>query len=269
MFSYHPYCRQKTKAAVFILIILCTTIAYVGSPWAVENSFPFYPEEKMIFRVKWAFIPAGEAVLEVGPMEVMNSIRSYHFVLSTRTYEYFDLFYKVRDRIESYTNAEMTHSILYKKRHQGRSQSDVVVHFDWDRAQAQYSDFGKKIAPISLMPGAFDPLSVFFAFRLHDMKGDGEIQTPVTDGKKCIIGKAKIIKKEKIKVPTGTYDTYLVEPDLEHIKGVFKKSKNAKLKIWVTADHQRIPVRIKSKVRIGTFVAELISYERGRSLKDE
>jgi hypothetical protein len=52
-----------------------------------------------------------------------------------------------------------------------------------------------------------------------------------------------------------------VEPNLEHIGGVFKKSKDAKLKIWVTADSRRIPVKIKSKVAVGSFVGELMSVE--------
>jgi hypothetical protein len=39
---------------------------------------------------------------------------------------------------------------------------------------------------------------------------------------------------------------------------VFKKSKNAKIKLWVTADSRRIPIKIKSKVKIGSFTGELV-----------
>ena len=39
---------------------------------------------------------------------------------------------------------------------------------------------------------------------------------------------------------------------------VFKKSKKAKIQIWLTADDRRIPVRIKSKVVVGSFVADLV-----------
>jgi hypothetical protein len=53
----------------------------------------------------------------------------------------------------------------------------------------------------------------------------------------------------------------LVEPDLKHVGGVFKKSKNAKLRIWVTADARRIPVKIESEVIVGSFVGELVSAE--------
>jgi hypothetical protein len=60
-------------------------------------------------------------------------------------------------------------------------------------------------------------------------------------------------------VKSGTYDTYLIEPEIKHIGGVFEKSKNAKIKLWVTADKRKIPVKIKSKVVVGSFVGELVS----------
>jgi len=40
---------------------------------------------------------------------------------------------------------------------------------------------------------------------------------------------------------------------------VFEKSKNAKIQVWVTADKRRMPVKIKSKVVVGSFVGELVS----------
>jgi len=68
-----------------------------------------------------------------------------------------------------------------------------------------------------------------------------------------------VIKKEILKLTSGTYDTYLIEPEMTHVSGVFEKSKNAKIQVWVTADRRRMPVKIKSKVVVGSFVGELIS----------
>ena len=104
-------------------------------------------------------------------------------------------------------------------------------------------------------------MSVFYAFRFFDLKENNALEVPVTDGKKCVIGEAKVIRRETIKVESGTYDTYVVEPDLKHVGGVFKKSKNAKFRIWVTADARKIPVKIESEVIVGSFVGELISAE--------
>ena len=246
----------------FIVMAFMMILCFAENTKAVEKAFPFYPGEKLTFQVRWSFIPAGVVVIEVLPIETINGVKSYHFVMIAKTNPFIDLFCKVRDRIDAYTDIEMTHSILYKKQNEGKNKRNVVVNFNWEKREVLYSNFGKKRKPISILPGSFDPLSVFYAFRLHDLKENKETEIPVTDGKKCVLGKARVLKREKIKVASGTYDTYLVEPDLKHIGGVFKKSKGAKLEIWVTADTQRIPVKIKSKVIVGSFIAELTSAEK-------
>ena len=246
----------------FIIVAFVVIFGLAEDTLSGDKDFPFSPGEKLTFQAKWGLIPAGEAVLQVLPIETVNGIKSRHFMLTTKTYPFIDLFYKVRDRIDAYTDVEMTHSILYKKFKQGKSKKNVVVNFFWNKNKAQYSNFGKKRKPISILPGSFDPLSVFYAFRLRKLEENLEMEGPVTDGKKCVIGRVKVVRREKIRIASGTYDTYLVEPELRHIGGVFEKSRNARLQIWVTADEKQIPVRVKSRVVVGSFVGELISLEQ-------
>jgi len=247
--------------ALFILAII-TIFSFPQNAGGTEGDLPFRPGEKLTFKLKWSFIPAGKAVLEVLPIETVEGIKAYHFVMTARSNSFVDNFYKVRDRIDAYTDIKMTHTILYKKsQHEGRTRRNVTVNFDWDKNQAQYFTLKDKHDPISILPGSFDPLSIFYRTRLFNLKEKSEIEHPVTDGKKSVIGYAKIVKREKIKVANRTYDTYLLVPDLKHVGGVFKKSKNARIKLWVTADERKIPVKIKSKVVVGSFVGELVSAE--------
>ncbi|MBW2120067.1 MAG: DUF3108 domain-containing protein [Deltaproteobacteria bacterium] len=260
--SLNCHCGIKTlRNFAFIATAFLITFSFSGNTNADENVFPFHTGEKLTLQAKWGFIAAGEAVLEVLPVEIVNGVKSCHFVMTLKTYPFIDLFYKVRDRIDSYADVGMTHSILYKEQKRGRSKKDVVVNINREKREAKYSKNGKMRRLISILPGSFDPLSVFYAFRIHELKEGLVINVPVTDGKKCIMGIAKVIKREKINVNGRTYDTYLVEPDLEHIGGVFEKSKDAKLQLWVTADKLQIPVRVKSKVIVGSFVGDLISAE--------
>ena len=239
---------------------------FVENVKAFEQNSPFYPGEKLTYQLRWNFIPAGEASLEVHPITTINGVKAYHFVLTAKSNSFIDVFYKVRDRIDAYSDLDMTHSILYrKKQKEGGTKRNVVIDFDWDKKEAQYSNYKKKRKPISILPGSFDPLSVYYYTRYIDLGKNREIKRAVTDGKKCVIGIAKVIKREKIKIKIGTYDTYLLEPDLKHLRGVFEKSKNAKIKIWVSADKSQIPVKIKSKVIVGSFIGELIS---AKGLKD-
>ncbi len=246
-----------------VILIIFMIMCFFAAESAEGQEFPFRPGEKMSFEVRWSGILAGEAVIELLPIEGLNGVDAYHFVFTARTSPFVDIFYKVRDRIDSYTDREMTHSLLYIKRHEGKSKKEITVQFNWESQEARYFFNGEGIEPIPVMPGTFDPLSVFFAFRLNDLEKQDSYDIPISDGKKCLIGRAKVIKREEIKLGGISYDTFLVELEMEHVGGVFEKSKNAKIQIWVTADYRLIPLRIKSKVKVGSFVADLVLYEDG------
>ena len=252
-----------------VAIFMLTAFCIPEDIKATEKTLPFSPGEKLYFNIRWGIINAGEAVFEVLPMEVINDLQSYHFMMSVKTTPIIDYFYKVRDRIESYTDIGISHSILYKKQKRGKRTKDIVVEFNWKKNEARYSKSGKPREPISIPPGSFDPLSIFYAFRLYDLQENAEVEKSVTDGKKCVLGKALVVKREKITVAGKRYDTFLVEPELQHLEGVFEKSKDSKLKIWVTADGLRLPVRVEGKVIVGSFVAELVSATGIKSAEEE
>jgi predicted DNA-binding antitoxin AbrB/MazE fold protein len=259
-------CYYEFMNSAFILVITFVTLLLSPSPVnAGDKRIPFSPGEKLFFQVRWAFIPAAEGVLEILPMETVEGVKCYHFTMTARTYKFVDVFFKVRDKMEAFADGGMTHSLLFKNVQDGKKKRNITLSFDWEKLQAHYSNFDERRDPISIPPGTFDPLSVFYAFRLIDLKEGEEIKVPVTDGRKCIVGRAKVIKREKIKVRDTLLDTFLVEPDLGQVGGVFEKSKNAKLQIWVTADGDSIPVRVESEVAVGSFVAELVSRTRPTS----
>jgi hypothetical protein len=253
---------------------------------AASSHKAFFPGEKLKFRLKWGFIPAGEAVLEVLPIEIIDGIESYHFVMTARTNAFIDAFYKYRSRIDAYADTDMTRSIMYRKIVEARKKiREVVVNFDWEKSEVQYHGVkkytddavktsGKKNlmnrgsireSLIAVLPGSFDPLSVFYYSRSIPLNENTYIQRPVSDGKKCIMGAAKVKRREKVRLASGTYDTYLIEPSLEHLEGVFEKSKKAKIQLWLTNDEHRIPVKLKSKIVIGSFTGELISFTSGQN----
>ena len=202
-------CSGFTGRRNLVFIAVFLFYFFSNNALAEENTLPFHPGEKMTFQLKWSFVTAGEAVIQVLPMEYLDGVKVFHLAYNGRTSPYVDLFYKVRDRVDSYIDSKVTHSLFYKKIHQGSSESDIMVKFDWSENTAQYSNYGKESQPIYVFPGTFDPLSVFYSFRLHDLEKYKEFETPVTDGKKCVMGRVRVIKREKIKVEGTNYDSYL------------------------------------------------------------
>ena len=260
------YWIRILPVAVLLVLILTTAISADDPPRA------FAPGEKLTFKLKWGFIPAGKAVLEVRPMKMVNGVPSYHFVMQARTNAFIDKIYPYRSRIDAYADRQMTHSIQYhKKTLLGGKTREDLVHFDWESGEARFSrtkttsgknpEVKTEQRRIPLMQGSFDPLSVFYYTRQLDIGPGAPVERPVSDGKKCVMATAMILKRENIRLNGKDYDTYLVEPDLKHVRGVFEKSKDAKIHLWVTADERRLPVKIKSKVMVGYFTGELVSVE--------
>jgi hypothetical protein len=245
------------------LLVLSVVVLSVFSVVSAEEILrPFKPGEEMHYTLRWGAIPAGEATLEVRDMKKVQGVDAYHFVMTARSNSFVDIFFKVRDRIDSYADADLNHSLFFKKNQlEGKTRRYIQINFDWEKNESSYKNFDSEPKIISQIPGSFDPLSVFYFSRTLDLQEGKEFEQPVTDGKRNMMGVLRVTGKERISVPAGTFDTLLLEPDLKKVEGVFSKKLKAKIKLWVTDDRNRMLVKMKSKVKIGSFVAELDSYK--------
>jgi hypothetical protein len=270
------YNRSQLKLIFSILTVIAICCATTGSAVA-DIQVAFNPGERLLFQLKWGFIPAGQAVLEVLPFETVKGVKSFHFVMEARTNAFIDKIYRYRSRIDAYADVDMTRSVMYRKRTEaGRSVKDIQVLFDWEKREALYrhekstrdqpGEVSTLVKRTILMPGTFDPLSVFYYTRLVSLGDSLSFSHPVTDGKECVVATADIIKRVNIRVDGMDYDTLLLEPDLKHLEGVFHKKKGSKISIWVTADKRRIPVKIRSRVTVGSFTGELVAIENPENL---
>ena len=262
---YHGSClKPVTCRWAAPIIFFLTTMMLQTAPAQEPTSQPvlnaFAPGERLHYRLKWSLIPAGEAIMEVLPIEEIESgEKVYHFRLTVTSNSFVDVFYKVRDRIDGYTDLALSRSLRYsKKQEEGDTHRNVVVAFDWPAGIMTYQD-EKKSRVNKLVPGSFDPLSIIYYARSLSFHKNEVIERSVTDGNKTITARAKVVKKEKIKIDGVQYDTFLLEPEIEQIGGVFEKDPNAKIRLWITSDHRHIPVKIASRVAVGSFIGELQS----------
>jgi hypothetical protein len=226
------------------------------------KEIPFKTGEKLTYKGTWGIIPAGELTLEVLPKETINGIETYHFVMITKTSAVVDIIYKVRERQDSYVDAGMTHSLFYKKKTESQHPRDESINFNWEKMESTYTNFGQSKRPIHVVPGTFDPLALFYALRLRNLKENSEIHIPVTDGNNVSIEvMVNIGKRDTIEIEGKMYDTIEITPNMEmldKLKKVVKKSDHPQLKVWVTADEKKIPIKIRTKVGIISFDFDLL-----------
>ncbi|GAB6124555.1 DUF3108 domain-containing protein [Humidesulfovibrio idahonensis] len=243
-----------------VLTLAVLLLVFAAAPLRAE--IPFGPGEKLSYDLYWTFILAGSATLETLAAEPVEGHPATHFRALAQSTPFVDKFYKVRDSIESWVDPGVTRALLYKK---DQSEGDYVRHylvrFDKNGNVAYRYSKGALKNAVTIPYGTFDPLSMLFLFRTKELHVGMEFAAPVTDGEKSITGTAKVVRRETIKTKAGEFDTLLVEPDVRNIGGVFRKSPDATLQVWITNDSRRIPVRVKSKVVVGHFSMELTGYE--------
>ncbi|MBN1471559.1 MAG: DUF3108 domain-containing protein [Syntrophaceae bacterium] len=243
------------------IIFVLYAIIFLGLNSAAKEPdklIPFNPGEKLTYQGRWGTIPAGELTLEVLPKKIVNGVESYHFVMITKTNPTVDLIYKIRERQDSYVDVAMTHSILYRKKTKSKHPRDEILNFNWKKLEVTPTKFGKTKPSIGILPGTFDPLALYYVIRCQDLKENSEILVPLTDGKRNIAVRAIVGKRDIIKVGGKTYAAIEITPDMRMLESleknkVVKKGDNAQLKIWVTADKKKIPIKIKTRVGIISF----------------
>lgn len=244
----------------WVLFIISGLIFIDSTSTAEDNqmALPFSEGEKLSYDIYWGFIKVGETVMEVMPHSVFQNNPVRHFRIETRTTPLIDLVYKVRSRIDAFTDLGMNHSVLFKKNHREAGvHRKVVVAFDWETRKAVYLNSGRQEQATEIPPGTFDPLGILYYARTQNFDTADEFERPVTDGKKYVIGRGSLIKKERIAIRGKDYETYVIQPDMIGIEGLFEENQNARFTLWLNSDDSRTPVKINIEVFIGTIVCEL------------
>ena len=219
----------------------------------LPEAVPFGEGELFTFAIQYGLIYAGDATLEVRNIAVLDSTKAYHIISTARTNSAFDLVFKVRDRHDSFMDYDNLYSLRFEKHlREGRFKRDEKVIFDQRNHIAMYDD--KKV-PIP--PNTQDFLSALYCARTLPLEvGMAVAMANHTGGKNYPIY-AKVLRRERVKVPAGEFNCLVVEPVLQ-TTSIFEHK--GKLTIWFTDDRFRMPVLLRSKVVIGAFEAVLKDY---------
>jgi hypothetical protein len=222
---------------------------------ASAAALPFGVGEKLTFSVRYEFLKAGEATIEVEDIVDFEGRPAFKLATLAKSTMPFSLVFEVEDRVESLLDAERLHSLKYEKNiKEGHYEKHEMVVFDQERHVAVYP--GGKEVPLE--PDALDVLSSLFYVRLMDLAvGKSVYIDNHADGKNYSL-EIKILREETINVPAGRFDCYVAEPILK-AAGIFQHE--GRLTVWIAKGHNNIPVKMESKIIIGAIKALLIHME--------
>ncbi|MFN3967107.1 MAG: DUF3108 domain-containing protein, partial [Endomicrobiia bacterium] len=197
----------------------------------------------------------------VDDIQEINGRKAYHIVIESRSFPFFDAFYKVRNKDESWMDVESLCSLKYiKDQNEGSYSKKEQTSFDHINKTFELiekiGDKEPKTKKGSIPSYVQDIISALYYIRTQNLKKDEEYYITTQTGDKNYPLKVVVVDKEKVEVPAGKFKCFVVEPFVTEDAGIFKAK--GRILIWFTNDKYKIPVLMKSKIFIGYITAELI-----------
>jgi len=226
--------------------------------------------EKLTFLVRYGIIKAGEATMEVEDIVPIADRQAFKIVSKAKSARTFDLFFKVRDQVESWIDTQGIFSWKFNKfLREGGYKFDLRVEYDqlYGKANVQsirYEDSeplrirDQNEKGVDIPPYVLDILASFYYVRTQKLRVGRPIYITNHDNEKIYDLKVIIQKREVIEVQAGKFQCIMVQPQLVG-DAIFQQK--GELWVWLTDDQYKIPVQMKSAVFIGSITTELKKIE--------
>lgn len=225
--------------------------------WA-NNAFTY--GEEATYKIRYSLylnVDVGEVDFSIDPKpQPIAGLQCMHIVATGRTYGFYDPFYKIRDRYESFFEATSALPIVFiRDVQEGGFKFGEYVIFNQLKSIAKSRKRTQRIPQFSQ-----DMLSAIYFARTIDYTnaktGDIFPLHAFLDDSTYKVG-VKYIGHEKIKTDAGTFECLKLKPLL--VSGhVFTNTES--MTLWVTDDANHIPVRVESGISVGAIRAELATY---------
>ncbi|HIP48338.1 MAG TPA: DUF3108 domain-containing protein [Lutibacter sp.] len=228
-----------------------------------ESKTTSYSEgEWLKFRVHYGIFNAGYATLKLKQSEI-DGQKLYHAVGKGWTVGAAKLFYNIEDEYEShFTKDKLVKPIKFKRRvDEGGYIIKRDMYFNHVRKTVKIDDLKNKEKTEMSIGDVQDLVSSFYHLRnynLDTIKVGDEIQINLFFDKENYPFKLKFLKKEILKTKFGKIKTWKIRPLVQ--KGrVFEGQES--LTIWISNDENKIPLRIKASLAVGSLKVDLQEYK--------
>lgn len=247
------------KTLAFLCLALLT--------WGAFAKSPFVKGEQLDYDIRWGVVPAGTAQMRVDKNQAGSG---YRLLAQAKSKGYYEWAYKVRDTVVTWVQDDLRPTAFAKILNEGSWHNRQIIAFAPGQAQlydSVYTDAPPKgklkrqsSAQVTLDAGVTHTVtSAFYAFRNLDLTKGKSYEFNAVSGKKKYKLKVMVLGYETVQVDAGKFDCAIVEPVLDG-DGLFKAKGN--LKIWISRDARRLPVKVSSEISLGSITIELNNWKQ-------
>jgi hypothetical protein len=244
---------------ILLLIFAITT----SSLQAQEENVPFKSGEWLKFRIHYGIFNASSATLHLTNDNV-DGKNVYKVRGEGKTTGAARVFYKVDDVYESYFDKEDGKPYKFvRKIDEGGYTKDIEINFDYSKKKAELNDKKHdKKQNFTITNKVQDLISAFYYIRKNynfkDLKEGEFIKLDMLyDDDGVYQFKLKYLGIDTLKTKYGKVACLKFRPYVQSGR-VFKEEES--LSLWVSNDQNKIPIRIKADIAVGSIKADLDGY---------
>jgi len=259
-----PVFALDAAGAVAQTLAQATPAPAPAAPAAAEPSparVPFGPGEKIYYQVSVGILGStGKGSMEVAAVDTVLGRPAYHLRLDLKGGPSFA---RVDDTFQSWLDASTLAALRFEQRQKEvRYRRHRVFEFypeerRWERTDKQQTGTLPTDRPL-------DDVSFLYYVRTLPLEVGKTYTIPhyfQAAGNPVIL---RVLRKERVKVPLGSYDTIVVQPIIK-TRGLFGEGGEAE--VYLSDDLRRIPVLVRSKVKLlGYMNLALRAYVPGEPL---
>jgi hypothetical protein len=219
-------------------------------------------QEVLIYRVDFIGITMGYArFIYQGKVSIGGKV-AYHLNVRAWTSGILSYIYPINETIDYYLDTETIAPIRQEFTERAGKKDDVAI-FDQETGKItyRYKQSGEIRKQVETVPEVYDPVSAAYYFRWKDVGGD-ERPRNVYAGRKVYQISARLLGTERLQTDHGEVDTMVIQPV---IRREGKLEDKGDLKMWISDDERRVPVRLYAKfhkIKDWTLVGELMPAQK-------
>jgi hypothetical protein len=254
--------RFKIKAIpmkkILVFLLALSTLGFSS-----QKERAFEVGEWFKFRIHYGFINAGYATLEVKEA-TRNNKKVYHAIGRGYTTGMSRFIFKVEDLYESYFDKETGKPFQFvRKINEGGYTKNQEGFFDQGANTILIKDYKNKSEATYRTPEEVqDIMSSFYYLRNHPtidkLKVGESVAIDMFFDNETTKFKLKYLGKEDIETKFGTISTMIFRPLVQSGR-VFKEEES--VTVWISDDDNKLPIRIKASLLVGSIKAELESFK--------
>ena len=216
------------------------------------------------FRMSYSnWLKAGNATLQVKNAKLGDK-DVYHVVGKGWTTGMIKWFFKVKDRYESYFDKDLVVPYKFVRNiDEGGHTKDLVINFDQKNNKAKINNIKHNtVKTIDTKPNIQDMVSTFYYLRnnldTRNLKTGDEVRIDMFFDEENYGFKLKYLGEETIKTDFGKVESLKFRPYVMAGR-VFKEEES--LTLWVSKDKNKVPLRIKADLAVGSLRADLEAFK--------